>query len=315
MKQAERSISRFSTVSGMSARAASRTASRIGAMAALASAALGAVAPAAAAPTGFGLIAYWGETPSTYGGQIPSGSYVVINPNSGAQGLNASQIANWKAVIANIRAQGGKVLGYVPTGYDANTADEQTRYNAIPAELAAYKNTLGGVDGFFFDEAAYDDAALSDAQKCSGTPSKWANVRSMVAGSGAGGIKVWNAGWPGASGCFVSAAQSGEHVVMYEAAYSDYLNAASWLNGDVQNLATSLNVKTWLLVHSATQAQMQATLKGTTANYVYVTSMTYNPSLPWGGPIWNYTPTYWGSDTASGTERWCLKSLKGGGSC
>ncbi|WP_431103903.1 spherulation-specific family 4 protein [Roseateles noduli] len=291
------------------------TFSRLSAVVALAGAAAGVATTATAAPTGFGLIAYWGETASTYGGQVPLGSYVVINPNSGAQGLSASQITNWKAVIASIRAQGGKVLGYVPTGYDRNTADELTRYNAIPTELSAYKNTLGGVDGFFFDEAAHDDASLTDAQKCSGTPSKWANVRSMVSGSGAGGIKVWNAGWPGASGCFVSAAQSGEHIVMYEAAYADYLNGASWLNGDVQNLATSLNVKTWLLIHSATQAQMQATLKGTTANYVYVTSMTYNPSLPWGGPIWNYTPTYWGNDTTSGTERWCLKSLKSGGNC
>lgn len=270
---------------------------------------------AVAAPSGSGMVAYWGETPSTYGGQIPSGTYVVINPNSGATGLSASQVTNWKAVIANIRGQGGKVLGYVATGYDTNTVDELARYNAISANLTAYKTTLAGVDGYFFDEAAYDDAALTDTQKCNGTPPKWSAVRAKMAAAGTGGTVVWNAGWPGASGCFVNAAQYGEHVVMYEAAYGDYANAASWLNGAVQNLATSLGVKTWLLVHSATQAQMQATLKGTTADYVYVTSMTYNPSLPWGGPIWNYTPTYWGHETLSGSERWCLKSLQTGGSC
>ncbi len=270
---------------------------------------------AGAAPTSFGLVAYWGETASTYGGQVPSGAYVVINPNSGATGLNASQVTNYKAVIANIRAQGGKVLGYVATGYNTNTTDEVARYNAISAHLTAYKTTLGGVDGFFFDEAAYDDAALTDAQKCSGTPPKWSAVRAKISAAGTGGTVVWNAGWPGASSCFVSAATYGEHIVMYEAGYADYVNAASWLNGGVQNLATSLGVKTWLLVHSATQAQMQAMLKGTTANYVFVTSMTYNPSLPWGGPIWNYTPTYWGNETLSGSERWCLKSLKTGGTC
>jgi len=270
---------------------------------------------APAAPAGFGMVAYWGETPSTYGGQIPSGAHVVINPNSGATGLSASQVTNWKGVIANIRAQGGKVLGYVATGYDANTSDELARYNAISANLTAYKTTLGGVDGYFFDEAAFDDAALTDTQKCNGTPPKWSAVRAKVSAAGTGGTLVWNAGWPGASGCFVSAAQYGEHVVMYEAAYSDYLNAASWLNGPVQDLAASLGVKTWLLVHSATQAQMQATLTGTTASYVYVTSMTYNPSLPWGGPIWNYTPTYWGNEMLSGSERWCLNRLKTGASC
>ena len=282
---------------------------------ALAGLALATTTWASAAPTNFGMVAYWGETASTYGGQVPSGAYVVINPNSGATGLTASQITNYKAVIANIRAQGGKVLGYVATGYNYNTADELARYNAIGANLTAYKTTLGGVDGYFFDEAAFDDAALTDTQKCNGTPSKWSAVRAKVSAAGTGGTLVWNAGWPGASGCFINAASYGEHVVMYEAAYSDYLNAASWLNGAVQNLATSLGVKTWLLVHSATQAQMQATLKGTTANYVYATSMTYNPALPWGGPIWNYTPTYWGNNSLSGSERWCLNSLKSGGSC
>lgn len=266
---------------------------------------------AGAAPSGFGMVAYWGETPSTYGGQIPSGAYVVINPNSGATGLSASQVTNWKGVIANIRAQGGKVLGYVATGYDMNTTDELARYSAISDNLTAYQSTLGGVDGYFFDEAAYDDASLTDTQKCNGTPTKWSAVRAKVAS----GTVVWNAGWPGASGCFVSAAQYGEHVVMYEAAYSDYANAASWLDGPVQNLAASLGVKTWLLVHSATQAQMQATLNATAANYVYVTSMTYDSSQAWGGPIWNYTPTYWGNETTSGSERWCLNRLKAGASC
>lgn len=270
---------------------------------------------APAAPTGFGMVAYWGETASTYGGQIPSGAYVVINPNSGATGLSGSQVTNWKAVIANIRAQGGKVLGYVATGYDHNTTDELARYNAIDANLTAYKTTLGGVDGFFFDEAAFDDAALTDTQKCNGTGPKFGAVRAKMAATGTGGTVVWNAGWPGASSCFVGAAGYGEHIVVYEAAYADYLNAASWLNGGVQSYAASLGVKTWLLVHSATQAQMQATLKGSAANYVYVTSMTYNPSLPWGGPIWNYTPTYWGNNSLSGSERWCLNSLKTGGSC
>jgi hypothetical protein len=80
---------------------------------------------ACATPTGFGMVAYWGETASTYGGQIPSGTQVVINPNSGATGLSASQITNWKAVIASIRAQGGKVLGYA-TSWPATTRSTPT---------------------------------------------------------------------------------------------------------------------------------------------------------------------------------------------
>lgn len=268
-----------------------------------------------AAPKGFGMVAYWGELSSTYSGQVPKGSLVVINPNSGATGLSAEQVANWKEVIAEIRAQGGKVLGYVATGYDGSTADELARYNDISAQLGAYKSTLGGVDGFFFDEAAFDDGALTDAQKCASTPTKWSAIRATMGAAGVSGTVVWNAGWPGANACFVGSASYGEHVVTYEAAYQDYNAAASWLNVAVRDVAATKGVTTWLLVHSATKAQMKKVLTGSAADYVYVTSMSYNPSLPYGGPIWNYTPTYWGKESLTGSERWCLKRLKADRTC
>lgn len=269
---------------------------------------------ASAAPDGFGVIAYWGESASQYSGRIPAGSDVVVNPNSGALGLNADQIQNWKAVIANVRAQGGRVLGYIPTGYDMDTAEELQRYNEIPQQFAAYKTTLGGVDGYFFDEAPFDGLSLPEQQKCNATPGKWANIRSMAAGAGTGGVLVWNAGWPGESSCFVPAAQPGEHVVVSESSYATYLGRAAWLL-DVQTYAASLGIKTWVLAHSATQAQMRSLLQGSTANYVYVTSVQEDPSQPWGGPIWNSVPGYWGTDTQTGSERWCLKSLQTGGGC
>jgi hypothetical protein len=274
------------------------------------------MAHAASGPVNFGMVAYWGDVASTYGGQIPSGAYVVINPNSGALGLSPRQVENYKAVIASIGRQGGKVLGYVPTGYDQNTADERTRYAAIDSQVRAYKHALGGVDGYFFDEAAFDDSALNEGQKCGGTVAKWRSVRATLAMVGEhAALNVWNAGWPGPNACFIGAAQAGEHAVMYEAGHADYAGRAGWLNGPVQSVANAAGVKTWVLVHSASQAQMQQVLKNTAANYVYVTSMTHNRTLPWGGPIWNYTPSYWGNATQAGSERWCLKHLKDGGSC
>ncbi|MDQ1924837.1 spherulation-specific family 4 protein [Massilia pseudoviolaceinigra] len=274
------------------------------------------MAHAGAGTVNFGMVAYWGEVASTYGGQIPSGAYVVINPNSGALGLSPRQMENYKAVIANIRSQGGKVLGYVATGYDQNTMEEKTRYAAIDGNVRAYKHALGGVDGYFFDEAAFDDSALSEPRKCDGTVAKWRAIRATLGMVGEhAALTVWNAGWPGTNACFIGAAQAGEHAVMYEAGYADYASRASWLNGPVQSVANAAGVKTWVLVHSANQAQMQQVVKTTAAHYVYVTSMTHNRTLPWGGPIWNYTASYWGNATHAGSERWCLKNLKDGGSC
>jgi hypothetical protein len=60
---------------------------------------------------------------------------------------------------------------------------------------------------------------------------------------------------------------------------------------------------------------MKTTLRQTKANYVYVTDVPYNPSLPWGGPIWNSVPSYWGNAAQQGSERWCLRSLSDGSGC
>ncbi len=264
----------------------------------------------------FGMVAYWGDVASTYGGQIPHGAYVVVNPNSGALDMNQRQIDNYKAVIANIRAQGGKVLGYIPTGYNHNTADEQARYGAIERNVRAYRDTLGNVDGYFFDEAAFDEAGIDEQASCDGTSLKWNAIRNTLSTLGErDAVKVWNSGWPGRNGCFIGAARSGEHAMLYEAGYAEYANAASWLNGPVQDLANANGVNTWLLIHSADQSQMRQVLQGSRANYVYVTSVPYNAGLPWGGPIWNYTPSYWGNASTGGTERGCLQNLKDGGSC
>lgn len=272
-------------------------------------------ASAHAAPGGFGMLAYWDKDPRTYAGQIPAGSLVVINPNDGAAGLGRDQVASWRAVIASIRAQGGKALGYVATGGDGSTNDGQQRFKAIPSQLAAYGESLGGVDGFFFAEAVHEGPTVGDAQACSGTSEKWAKVRTLLGEAGAGGTLVWNAGRPGTNGCFVRAARPGEHVVVQEASYADHAASAAALNGEVQNLAASSNVKTWVLVHSATQAEMQAALGASRADYFYATSTYRNVTLPWGGPIWNHVPTFWGPETDRTTERGCLRRLRAGERC
>jgi hypothetical protein len=267
------------------------------------------VSAAQATPSNFGMAAYWGNTSSAYTGRIPKGAYVVINPNSGALKLNSGEITSIKALIAYIRGQGGKVLGYVPTGYAQLTPAEQQRYKDISANLLAYKNTLGGVDGFFFDEAAYDNMSsgespqLTEQQKCNGTPNppgkpgpygtpaKWATIRSTMKNAGVSGTVVWNAGTWGNNNCFVTSAAANEHVVILETSYSDYQRAPTPSNlNSAQSTANARGVKTWLLIHTANQEQMKLTLNGTTANYVYVTN------LPGNGATWNSPPSYWATE-------------------
>lgn len=115
-----------------------------------------------AMPSSFGVPAYWDGPANTYSGQVPKGAYIVINPNSGALKLSSADITRYKAIIASIRRQGGLALGYVPTGYAQITSAQRTRYSNIAANLAAYKTTLGGVDGIFFDEAAWDNDGTSE---------------------------------------------------------------------------------------------------------------------------------------------------------
>jgi Spherulation-specific family 4 len=252
---------------------------------------------AQATPSNFGIPAYWDGPSSTFNGQIPKGALVVINPSSGALKLGANDIKKYKEIIASIRSQGGYVLGYVPTGYAQLTTPEKQRYSNISANLAAYKTTLGGVDGIFFDEAAYDNDGssekpqLTEAQKCAGTPPKWNAIRSTMKSAGVSGTVVWNAGTWGNNNCFITTALKGEHVVILEDSYSAYQKNLTNLNS-AQSTATSLGVKTWLLTYAATQTQMQATVNGTTANYVYVTDQPDN------GSTWNYTPGYWKAERA-----------------
>jgi hypothetical protein len=83
-----------------------------------------------ATPTNFGVIAYWGDDATAYD-NTPYGSYMVINPNSGALNMTADEIATYKKIVSTIRSKGGKVIGYIPTGYNYNTTAEKTRFNNI----------------------------------------------------------------------------------------------------------------------------------------------------------------------------------------
>jgi hypothetical protein len=271
------------------------------------------------APIAFGMPAYWRYSPAAYDNRIPKGAYVVINPASGIVNpktrqlsISSSELQSWRAVIATIHSQGAKVLGYVPTGYAQLDQEAMDRYMAIGANLREYKN-LGGVDGIFFDEAVYEDEnskrnSISETSKCQNTPNKWNKIRATPNVSSFQPL-VWNAGYTGENDCFVGAAKRGEHVVLFEKSSAEYKAEFGSLNSNAQKKADSLGVKTWVLVYAATQSDMKAVMNSTTANYIYVTNNAKTTTL------WDTTPGYWGTDSTTGTERWCLKTRMAGGTC
>ncbi|WP_431261898.1 spherulation-specific family 4 protein [Roseateles chitinivorans] len=273
---------------------------------------LTALSPACeAAPSNFGMLALWDQSPRSYEGRVPPGSLVVIGPVQGVQRLDATQRANWKAVIRTIRSQGGKVLGYIAMGHGGVTQDQQASFAAVPLEIAAYRDVLDGVDGFFFDQAGPDPMIAGKPDACEIANARWQGVRAHLSALNVGGTVVWNAGASGPNHCFLRSARAGEHVVSFDGPADDERSRSP--DAQAREVADTLRVNTWALIHSASPAQMQEALKRTRAHYVYVTDGAR--TLVWGGPVWNYPPSYWGTDADPRSERGCLRRVQAGAAC
>ncbi|WP_197507219.1 spherulation-specific family 4 protein [Mitsuaria sp. 7] len=257
------------------------------------------------------MLALWDQSPRSYEGRVPPGSLVVIGPVQGVQRLDATQRANWKAVIRTIRLQGGKVLGYIAMGHGGVTQDQQASFAAVPLEIAAYRDVLDGVDGFFFDQAGPDPMIAGKPDACETANTRWQGVRAHLSALNVGGTVVWNAGAPGPNHCFLRSARAGEHVVSFDGPADD--GRGQSFDAQARAVADTLQVNTWTLVHSATPAQMQDALKRARTHYVYVTDGAR--AFAWGGPVWNYPPGYWGTDSDPRSERGCLRRVQAGAAC
>lgn len=104
---------------------------------------------AASTPVGIAIPLYTYPTDGTWTAVIqakqahPNVPFLaVINPNSGPGGSNDP---NYVQGIKNLQAVGIKVLGYVATGYGANSQ------SSVESQAASYHSWYG-VDGIFFDE-------------------------------------------------------------------------------------------------------------------------------------------------------------------
>jgi hypothetical protein len=185
--------------------------------------------------------------------------------------------------VGQLHAAGGKVIGYVPTGYGSRPADE------ILADVSDYVEWYG-VDGIFLDEMGNQSGALDYA-------ALYANIKGLAARAGIGLHVVGNPGEPFADAeAFIAAADT---LVLFEGPYANadpssasflsYPNKGPyagltpwWLKYDPSRIAN-------LVYADASPCTMLGSLAkaiGYHAGYLYFT----DDQLP--NP-WDTLPSYW----------------------
>lgn len=183
----------------------------------------------------------------------------IINPNNGPGGPPNT---DYQHGMRDLQNAGVVMVGYIPTGYGQRPAQ------AVQHDLQLYANAYP-VQGIFFDEVSTDSAYLSKYQ---------AFYQEARAAFPHGPI-IFNFGTlPPAAYLRIGALN-----VVFED------HAARWSGSTLAQQALDPNT-TAILVHTASQAEMQAILRDIRQNhlarYVYLTDDTLpNP--------WDALPSYW----------------------
>ena len=126
----------------------------------------------------------------------------IMNP---ASGPGTAVNPDYQVAVGQLHAAGGKVIGYVPTGYGSRPADE------ILADVSDYVEWYG-VDGIFLDEMGNQSGALDYA-------ALYANIKGLAARAGIGLHVVGNPGEPFADAeAFIAAADT---LVLFEGPYAN----------------------------------------------------------------------------------------------
>lgn len=218
----------------------------------------------------------------------------IMNP---ASGPGTAANSDYQFAVGELQASGGKVIGYVPTGYGSRSADD------ILDDVLCYLEWYH-VDGIFLDEMGNQQGDLDYA-------SVYTSIKQLAARAGIELHVVGNPGDPFADvEAFIPAA---DVLVIFEGPYDNSdPNGASfhsypnkgpytglspwWLNYDSSQIAN-------LVYDTSTPFQMLASANkavGYNAGYIYIT----NDQLP--NP-WDTLPSYW-SQEVSLIE--CINSLQ-----
>jgi hypothetical protein len=197
---------------------------------------------------------------------------VIANINSGP---GTAPDSNYVPVVAEMKAAGTVVLGYIATNYGAKSAA------AVQAEVDKYYLWYG-VSGIFFDEASNDCVNLAYYQQ----------AVAYVKSKDADALTVLNWGTDGPE-CYLSSANAADMVVNFEHDYGSYL---SW-SGPAAWTAAYPASRFWQLVYAApaTPEALDTALglsRSRRAGWVYITDdVLPNP--------WNSLPTLWAQEVAA----------------
>lgn len=199
----------------------------------------------------------------------------IVNPNNGE--FTAAEAAYASALGAFVSA-GGKVVGYVYTGYGARSLA------AVKANIDAYFALYGRnlISGIFLDEMS------SDASKLSGYREIYAYIKAK-------GADLRVIGNPGMVPDTADYAAVADVLVTFEARNTTY---ATYDPRTTPWLYTLANNRQSSLVHNtATCADMQKAVQSAAsplynAGLVYMTDLQYDPVKDIGNP-WESLPSYW----------------------
>lgn len=194
------------------------------------------------------------------------GITAIMNPNSGPSNAVNS---DYTAAVGAFRAAGGKVIGYVPTGYGARDA------SAVLADVNAYQNFYQ-IDGIFLDEM----------HNIAGTLPYYENLRTNISSINTNYKVFGNAGTNTLEGYMNTA----DVLVTFEnqTGYSTY-TPDSWTNNYAANRFAHL------LYNVSSSSEMQANLAlaaSRNVGYIYVTNDS-------GANPWDTLPSYWNAEIAA----------------
>ena len=209
-------------------------------------------------------LSFWDEMTAAASQGV--GITAIMNPNSGPSTAENSDYTN---AVSTFRAAGGKVIGYVPTGYGARDA------SLVLADVSAYKSFYQ-IDGIFLDEMHNIASELT----------YYESLRTGISGIDVNYKVFGNAG----TNTLEDYLQTADVLVTFEnqTGYTAYA-PDPWTGNYTANRFAHL------LYNVGTAADMQAAITlaaSRNVGYIYVTNDN-------GANPWDTLPSYWNAEVTA----------------
>jgi hypothetical protein len=209
-------------------------------------------------------LSFWDEMTAAASQGV--GITAIMNPNSGPSTAENSDYTN---AVSAFRAAGGKVIGYVPTGYGARDA------SLVLADVSAYKSFYQ-IDGIFLDEMHNIASELT----------YYESLRTGISGIDVNYKVFGNAG----TNTLEDYMHTADVLVTFEnqTGYTAY-TPDSWTGNYTANRFAHL------LYNVGTAADMQAAITlaaSRNVGYIYVTNDN-------GANPWDTLPSYWNAEVTA----------------